>query len=304
VKEIESLMARLGRDVPEFRRPQALAYPLQGMLALIAMAMFSGVSRGYEDLADYAATLSPPQLRALRFRQDPHTRRVRCPERTTFARVLDGVDVELLQRVLLLWQEQVLGPVQDRLVIIDGKEIRHADVTSVSAVSGSGRWLGSTLVPAGSNEIPAGRQQLAQLDLVDKIVLADAAHTQVAQAKQILYDQGGEYLLTVKKNQKDLFATLETLFADQRFSPSAHAAHSGADAGTQPGPPRNPGVGLPGGFAPAGELPGGADHWAAAAPGAAPGPENHRNGLPDQQSHAGAVGCGGLSQTQTWLLGD
>ena len=113
VKELESLMARLGRDVPEFRRPQALAYPLQGMLVLIAMATFSGVSRGYEDLADYAATLSQPQLRALRFRQDPHTRRVRCPERTTFARVLAGVDAQLLQRVLLLWQEQVLGPVQD-----------------------------------------------------------------------------------------------------------------------------------------------------------------------------------------------
>jgi predicted transposase YbfD/YdcC len=274
------------------------------MLVLIAMAMFSGVSRGYEDLADYAATLSQPQLRALRFRQDPHTRRVRCPERTTFARVLEGVDAELLQRVLLLWQEQVLGPVQDRLVIIDGKEIRHADVESLSAVSGSGRWLGSTLVPAHSNEIPAGRQQLAQLDLVDKIVLADAAHTQVAQAKQILYDQGGDYLLTVKKNQKDLFATLETLFADQRFSPSTHAAHASTDAGAQPGPPRNPVAGLSGGFAPAGGLPGGADHRAAAAPRAAPGPENHRDGLSDQQPHAGTVGCGGLSQTQTGLLGD
>jgi predicted transposase YbfD/YdcC len=205
---------------------------------------------------------------------------------------------------LLLWQEQVLGPVQDRLVIIDGKEFRHADLESVSAVSGSGRWLGSTLVPKGSNEIPTGRQQLAQLDLVDKIVLADAAHTQVAQAKQILYDQGGEYLLTVKKNQKDLFATLETLFADQRFSPSVHPAHPGADAGAQPGPPRNPGAGLSGGFAPAGGLPGGTDHRAAAAPGAAPRPENHRDGLPDQQSHAGAVGCGGLSPTQARLLGD
>ena len=34
-------------------------YPIAGMLALIAMAVFSGVTKGYEDLADYAATLSP-----------------------------------------------------------------------------------------------------------------------------------------------------------------------------------------------------------------------------------------------------
>jgi hypothetical protein len=30
------------------------------------------------------------------------------------------------------------------------------------------------------------------MDLVDKIVLADAAHTQVETAEQILYAQGGE----------------------------------------------------------------------------------------------------------------
>jgi len=281
VREMESLMERLGRDLPEFRRRQARAYPLAGMLGLITMAMFSGVSRGYEDLEDYAATLSQAQLRALRFRPSPCTGQVRYPRRTTFARVLNGVDVALLQRVLLWWQEQVLGPVQDDLVIIDGKDIRHADVTSVSAVSGSGRWLGSTLVPAASNEIPTGRQQLAQLDLVDKIVLADAAHTQVAQARQILYDQGGDYLLTVKKNQKELFATLETLCADQPFSPSTHAAHPGPDAGAQPQSPGNPGVGLPGGFAPAGRLPGGSNHWVAPAPCAAAGRENHRNRLPD-----------------------
>jgi hypothetical protein len=304
VKEIESLMVRLGREVPEFRRPQALAYPLQGMLVLITMATFSGVSRGYEDLADYAATLTQPQLRALRFRQDPHTRRVRCPQRTTFARVLAGVDGELLQRVLLLWQEQVLGPVRDPLVIMDGKDLRQADLTLVSAVSGSGRWLGSTLVPAGSNEIPTGRRQLAQLDLVDKIVVADAAHTQVQQARQILYHQGGDYLLTVKKNQKALFATLETLFTDQRFSPSPHASYPGVDAGTEPGSPRNPCAGLSGGFAPAGGLPRRADHCPAATPRAVPRQENHRDRLPDQQSHAGAVGCGEFPQTQTRLLGD
>jgi len=233
VGDIGSLLERLGRELPEFRRKEALAYPLAGMLALITMATFSGVTKGYEDLADYAATLSPAQLRALRFRLDRHTKRVRCPERTTFERVLNAVDATVLERVLLLWQEQVLGPVQDRLVIFDGKEIRHADVASVSAVSGTGRWLGSTLVPQTSNEIPTARDLLAKLDVVDKIVLADAAHTQVATVRQILYEQGGDYLLTVKENQKGLFETLETLFTEQRFSPSTHAEHARDESGEQ-----------------------------------------------------------------------
>jgi predicted transposase YbfD/YdcC len=269
--EIASLMERLGRDVPEFRRKQSLAYPIAGMLALIAMAVFSGVTKGYEDLADYAATLSQGQLRALKFRFHGRTGRVRCPQRTSFQRVLTGVNAEILERVLLLWQEQVLGPVQDKLVVLDGKELRHADVESVNAVSGTGRWLGSTQVQEGSNEIPAAREQLAKLDVVDKIVLADAAHTQVETVKQILYEQGGDYLLTVKKNQKGLFETLSTLFTEQRFSPSTHPAHPRPDPGEQPGATRNPGDRLPGCQPTTGGVSGSSDHRPAATPGPAQG---------------------------------
>lgn len=117
--QIGSLMEGLRREVPEFRRRQALAYPVAGMVALIAMALFSGVAKGYEDLAEYAATLSQGQLRALGFRIDPHTRRVRCPKKRCFERVLAEVDTGVIERVLLRWQDQVLGPTQDRLVILN-----------------------------------------------------------------------------------------------------------------------------------------------------------------------------------------
>jgi hypothetical protein len=75
------------------------------------------------------------------------------------------------------------------------------------------------------------------LDVVAKLLLADAAHTQVATVQQILYDLGGDYLLTVKENQKKLFETLALLLTQQRFSPSAHGAHPCSDPGKQPGPP-------------------------------------------------------------------
>jgi len=77
---------------------------------------------------------------------------------------------------------------------------------------------------------------LAKLDVVGKLVVADAAHTQVATAKQILYEQGADYLLTVKENQKGLFATLATLFTEQRFSPSTDPTHPRPESGAQPGP--------------------------------------------------------------------
>ncbi len=229
---LRSLVEHLWAEVPEFRRPEARAYPVAGVLALIAQAMFSGVCLGPQDLADYATTLSQGQLRALRFRHRPGTTCVRCPERTTFERVLAAVDARAVERALWLWQEQVLGPAQDRLVIVDGKEIRHAKVELVSAVDGTGRWLGTVVVPQGSNEIPAARTLVAKLDVRGRRVLADALHTQTETAQQILYEGGGDFLLTVKGNQKGLVETLEGLLTEQSFSPSSDATDPRLHAGT------------------------------------------------------------------------
>jgi len=234
---------------------------------------------------------------------------VRCPKRTTFARVLVGVDAALLEQVLLLWQEQVLGPVQDRLVIFDGKEIRPADVESVSAVSGMGRWLGSTLVQTGSNEIPAARELLGKLDLVDKLLLADAAHTQVATVQQILYEQGGDYLLTVKENQKNLFETLATLLTQQRFSPSAQPPDQGAQAGTQPQPFGNPLPALPGSDSLAGGFSGSSAGGATGDSRQTQGPSDQEkemgpgSGFSAQQPDAGTTPGQGDALAQARLLG-
>ena len=234
--EIRSLMESVIKEVPEFRRAQALAYPLPGLVCLMVMAAAQGVVRGPQDLADYADTLSQGQLRALRFRPDPHTCEVRSPKRTTFVRVLRQVDDDLIERVLLRWQDQVLGPRQDRMVIFDGKKVRHAGVEIVNAVDSQGRFLGSVVTESKSNEIPAARQLLAGQDLAGKILVADAAHTQTQTARQILYEGGGDYLLTVKGNQSTLESTLEKLFEKQRFSPSAHSQDTGHEAGAQSRP--------------------------------------------------------------------
>lgn len=229
VQQIRSLMESVQEQVPEFRRAQALAYPLPGLICLMVMAAAQGVLRGPQDLADYADTLGEAQLRALKFRADPHTRDPRCPKKTTFTRILHEVDDDLLERALLRWQDQILGPRQDRIIIFDGKKVRHAGVEIVNAVDSKGRFLGSVVTDSKSNEIPAGRQLLEGQDLLGKIGVADALHTQDETARKILFEGGGDYLLTVKGNQLTVEKTLETLFKQQGFSPSAH--------GQDPSPP-------------------------------------------------------------------
>ena len=232
--QIRSLMESVRAQIPEFRRAQSLGYPVAGLTCLTVMAVAQGVVRGPLDLAQYADTLSQAQLRALGFRRDPNTGDIRCPKKTTFTRFLHGVDDDAVEQVLLQWQEQILGPIQDRIVIIDGKKVRHGGVEIVNAVNSTGRFLGSVITQSKSNEIPAGRQLLLQQDLLGKIVLADALHTQDETAQQILYEQGADYLLTVKGNQPTVQKTLEKLFVKQPFSPSAHGADPSDEAGAQP----------------------------------------------------------------------
>ena len=246
VEKIRSLMEALQEDVKEFRRAQALAYPVEGLICLMVMANVHGVVGGPHDLARYAATLSQGQLRALKFRYDPHTREIRCPKKTTFSRLLGAVDGDALERVLLRWQDQILGPRQDRLIIVDGKKIRHAGVEIVNAVDSQGRFLGSAVTPSKTNEIPVARQLLRGLDLQGKITLADALHTQDESAQQILFEGGGDYLLTVKGNQPTLQENLATLFAKQSFSPSTHSQDPGSETGAQLQPLGNSLSGVPG----------------------------------------------------------
>jgi hypothetical protein len=239
VKEIGSLMESLRQELPEFRRAQALGYPVAGMVCLIVMAMATGVRKGPDDLAQFADTLSQAQLRTLHFRRDKRTRWYRCPKKTTFTRVLSQVDAGVLEQVLLKWQQRLTGPIQDSLVIVDGKKMRHGGVEMVNATNGQGQYLGGVITEAKSNEIPAARQVLRRLDLAGKLVITDALHTQVETGQQILFEQGGDYLLTVKGNQPTLQATLQNLFEPQAFSPSGHTPHPRAQTRAQSGPVRN-----------------------------------------------------------------
>jgi hypothetical protein len=69
------------------------------------------------------------------------------------------------------------------------------------------------------------------VEVQGKTTLADALHTQTDTAQQILFEGGGDYVLTVKENQKALVQTLATLLTPGKFSPSAHAKDARADAG-------------------------------------------------------------------------
>lgn len=220
--ELKTLTDHLAQ-IPEYRSKDALGYPLAGMLTLIAVAVFCGVVRGKKDLAAFARTLSQSQLRALRFRRDAQTGRIRCPGVTTFFRILNQVQEAALELALLAWQDQVLGPVQDPIIAVDGKKLRHSQGGElVSAIgAGSGRWLGTVRTPDKTNEITAARTLLEKInerqDLSGKVVVLDALHTNQETARLIVQELGADYLFTVKTNQETLHKTVHGLLAKPAF---------------------------------------------------------------------------------------
>jgi hypothetical protein len=204
------------------------------------------VTRGQRDLAAFARTLTQAQRRALRFRKNRKTGKYPAPKETMFFRLLSKIDPHELEAALLGCQEHVLGAPgpDDKLIAFDGKTLRSGggmELASGYSVA-TGRWLGTEAVASKSNEIPAAQRLLERIDLSGQTAVLDALHTQVDTAHQIVQDSGGDYLLTVKGNQKGLHKTIQQVWDGRKaaFPPSATHTTDGSNAGAQPGANRGP----------------------------------------------------------------
>ena len=219
-------LRQLCRQVPEWRCRKGRDYPLACLLAIMVMATLSGIIRGQRDLAAFAAKLTQRQLRAL------HSYRKRdgtydYPKETTFQRILAQLDADAFERVLLQWEDRLLGnppSSTDPLIAIDGKAQRGSTphvkdeqkAQLVSAVSlPGGRVRGTVLVEQKSNEIPAARQLLQKLGPLDgQIVMLDALHSNQETIRQIVQENGADYLLPVKGNHSGLEARAAACLPD------------------------------------------------------------------------------------------
>lgn len=244
---------QLCRAVPDWRKRKGRDYPLASLLAIMVLAGLCGVVRGQRDLAAFAAKLTQAQLRALRCYRG-RDGRYHYPKETTFQRVLAAVNAGIFERMLHLWEDQLLGPAtreSDPLIALDGKAQRGSTphvgdeqkAQLVSAVSlPSGRVRGTVQVEQKSNEIPAARQLLKALGpLEGKLVMLDALHTNQTTIRQILQDNAADYLLPVKGNH----ATLEQLAAQCLPPPPPAATTPGTQSRQERPDTSPPKAGLP-----------------------------------------------------------
>ena len=148
------------------------------------------------------------------------------PSHDTFNRVLALLKPEALQKCLLGWLRSVRDEAEDsreeRHIAIDGKSLRRtfdraAGQSMLHLVSAwstaNGITLGQVAVDEKFNEITAIPRLLAIVDIRGATVTMDAMGNQKAIANAII-DGGGEYLLTVKGNQKKMQQILQETLAE------------------------------------------------------------------------------------------
>lgn len=117
---LSSLYERLWA-LPDPRGQQGRRYPLACGLAIVVCAVLAGC-KGLRECAEFGASLSQPQLRALRCWLNRKTRRYVAPQHVTLWRLVSGVDAGEFEAQVQGWlaQEEDLP----RGLALDGKALR------------------------------------------------------------------------------------------------------------------------------------------------------------------------------------
>ena len=120
VTGLRSLFSVL-QSLPDERRTNGRRYPLGCCLSIVVCAVLAGCE-GMRECAEFAATLTQTQLRALRSWKNPKTGLYEAPRTTTLWRTTAGVDARLLEdRVTAWFRDEAIAV---GAIAIDGKALR------------------------------------------------------------------------------------------------------------------------------------------------------------------------------------
>jgi predicted transposase YbfD/YdcC len=189
-------------------------------MVFMALAACMGGADGWADVERFCKARRSWFAKYLRIERG-------IPSHDTFARLFARLDTAEFLTAMHAWIDSFAGELRGAGVAIDGKTLRgsfdraagQSPLHLLTAFATDSRLvLRQVKVPCDSNEIPAVYELLKLIDLEGAVVTLDALHCQKATAKAI-QAAGAHYVLTVKRNQENLYAALASRFE----------AHAGQD---------------------------------------------------------------------------
>lgn len=143
------------------------------------------------------------------------------PSKSTLTRVFVMIDPKWLG-LSIVGIVQSLIKEKHTQIMLDGKAIKATDAIKtikkmmniVTAYTDTGISLLQKTVEDKTNEIPAVKELIELLDVKGMIITADAMHCQKETAK-VIVDNGGDYVLQLKANQKSFYEDVYAMFDDK-----------------------------------------------------------------------------------------
>jgi hypothetical protein len=215
------------RQVPDPRGKQGRQHPLDALLGLILLSILSG-RKGMQAAFRLGRCLSRKQLTRLGFRRDRSS-----PCHATFTQTLRILDpdalAEAFSQLTTDHPDYEENEAMRRHLSIDGKTLRgskDADGNAEHVLSAFCAALGQSVGHRSSRgkgmEIPDAMRLLEKIDLEGMIITGDAIFCQKTITSRIVR-KGGDYVVPVKRNQKDLHEEIATAFNEPVFPPRAMA---------------------------------------------------------------------------------
>lgn len=221
-------------SLPDPRKEKGKRHPLKAILALAVIAMMSGY-RSYAAIAEYGRSYKTLR-KALGFRHK------KMPCAATLYNVFRRLDVNALEAILTQWTLSALEDFGWRGeggltgVAIDGKTLRgskkqSAKITHLMSVVSHelGITVAQRAMSEKTHEVVVSREILKAFDVSGKVVTADALLTQRSFCESILAS-GGDYVLPIKKNQKEMYQAIERLFRPPPDAKTLQAAYQRLEA--------------------------------------------------------------------------
>lgn len=148
------------------------------------------------------------------------------PSKSTLTRIFVMIDPKWLG-LSIVGIVQSLIKEKHTQIMIDGKAIKATDAIKtiekmmniVTAYTDTGISLLQKTVENKTNEIPAVKELIEMLDVKGIVITADAMHCQKETAKAIV-DNGGDYVLQLKANQKSFYEDVYAMFDDKYLDES------------------------------------------------------------------------------------
>jgi len=217
--------SQLFEGVSDPRRSNATRHDLHEMLMIALLCVLCG-GEGCHDMSLFGHS---KERFLRRFMLLAHG----IPSHDAFSDLFNALDPKSFQPVML----RLLGDFARNLtgvIAIDGKALRRSfDKASgksplhlVHAFAVEARLvLGQVAVDQKSNEITAIPELLTLLDVKDRIITADAMHTQRATSEAVCA-RGGDYILALKGNQGTLFEDAKLYLDDPALTANCQSFQS------------------------------------------------------------------------------